>query len=122
MIKPPRATLRALAYVHVTGWLPKNIHGRTRCNLFEMTDTDDAFGRSWQVKTEYLDLAEAQPLVRAVRHLESLGYKRAPHVTSRSTKGGISFERPSQRWRDRVATAYPSGRWSIGYGRESGSA
>jgi hypothetical protein len=126
MTKPTAATLRALAFTYLTGHKPKGIHVRTHCALGEMVTFQCDYryiqtGRFYEVKPEYLELAEGQPLVRAARHLESLGYRIEPYC-GRSYAEGISMVKVSEEGSKRDAYAWQSGRWSISYGCESGQA
>ena len=114
--KPTRAVLRALAYVHITGQFPSHIHFRTRWALRDMIQTD--YGTPWhQVLPEYVELAEAQPLVQACRVLERLGCRcERPWLRRYRKASFISYDQldqpaelPEGHRRDVYATAHASG-------------
>ena len=78
--KLTKAARRALAYVRLTGCFPGHLRSRTWHAVFNMVEMDlDRADRGrlgpYAVKPEFVGQAEAHPMCKAGRVLESLGFR-----------------------------------------------
>lgn len=109
--KLTRATLRALAFCHVTGRFPRRIHHQTWMAAYEACGMN--FG---PVPEELRGTIEAHPLVRAVRHLEVRGFRVCPAYSQKYR--WVDLRHPET---GKEAMASCTGYWSIDYGRDGQS-
>jgi hypothetical protein len=120
------AAYNALAYVHLTGRMPKYIRHHTWMAVYWMVDSvpfdvSNPGGPDKVVKQEHAATAEAHPMVATVRQLQAAGWSIDKNLGRRRVRSGIGLVKPGLH-RTAETAVYPDGKQGRVWGEEKSPA
>lgn len=122
-MKTSKSARNAIAYVHLTGRMPKYIRHETFMSVYYHTDSvpfdiNNIGGPTKSVKSEHVAEIEAHPQVVKVRELQADGWRIEPDLGRMRVRSGVTLYKLGK---DRKAetTVYPDGKQGRVWGEEN---